>query len=130
MGASETQLYIDRAQDELRARRVNLTQALYGAAVTRAYHAMFYATNALFVSREISRSKHSGAIAAFGEHFVKTGLFETQYAKMLGNAFDSRPDSDYDVTFAADQALAEELLRDAQSFVDRVEQYLQQAGVL
>ena len=130
MGLPEIQLYIDRARDELRTTQINLSQALYGVAVTRAYYAMFYAANALLVSRGISRSKHSGVIAAFGEHFVKTGLIETQFAKMLGSAFDSRLDSDYDVTFAADQALAEELLRDARSFVDRVEQFLQGAGVL
>jgi uncharacterized protein (UPF0332 family) len=130
MGVPEIQLYIDRARDELRATQINLSEALYGVAVTRAYYAMFYAANALLVSRGISRSKHSGVIAAFGEHFVKTGLIETRYAKMLGSAFDSRLDSDYDVTFAADQALAEELLRDAQSFVDQVEQFLHRAGVL
>jgi hypothetical protein len=38
--------------------------------------------------------------------------------------------SDYNVTFAAERTLAEELLQDARRFVDRVEQYLQQAGIL
>ena len=68
--------------------------------------------------------------SAFGEHFVKTGLLETEYAKMLGHAFDSRLDSDYDVTFTAERALAEEVLHDAQRFVERAEEYLCQAGVL
>jgi uncharacterized protein (UPF0332 family) len=68
--------------------------------------------------------------SAFGEHFVKTGLIEVEYAKMLGHAFDSRLDSDYDVVFTAEQTLAEEMLRDARSFVDRAEQYLRRAGVL
>ncbi len=40
------------------------------------------------------RSKHCGVHSAFGEHFVKAGLIETEYAKMLGHAFDSRLDSD------------------------------------
>ena len=35
----------------------------------------------------------------------------------------------YDVTFTADRGLAEELIRDAQCFVERIVQYLSQAGM-
>jgi uncharacterized protein (UPF0332 family) len=130
MGASEIQLYLDRARHDLRATQINLEQGLYGVAVTRAYYAMFYAASALLASKGISRSKHSGVHSAFGEHFVKAGLIETEYAKMLGHAFDSRLDSDYDVVFTAERTLAEEMLRDARRFVDRAEQYLRRTGVL
>jgi uncharacterized protein (UPF0332 family) len=74
--------------------------------------------SALLTSKSISRRKHSGVISAFGEYFVKAGLIETEYAKMLGHAFDSRLDSDYDIAFSPDQPLAEKVLRDAQRFVD------------
>jgi uncharacterized protein (UPF0332 family) len=130
MSASEIQLYLDRAHHDLRATQINLGQGLYGVAVTRAYYAMFYAASAILASEGISRRRHSGVQSAFGEHFVKTGLFEAEYAKMLGHAFDSRLDSDYDIAFAAGQKLAEETLRDAHRFVDRAEQYLRRAGVL
>jgi uncharacterized protein (UPF0332 family) len=49
---------------------------------------------------------------------------------MLGQAFDSRLDSDYDIVFTPERALAEATLQDAQRFVERAEQYLQQAGAL
>jgi len=76
------------------------------------------------------RSKHSGVLSAFGEHFVKTGLIEPEYAKMLGNAFDSRLDSDYDIMFLVECKLAEDVLRDAQRFVERAADYLAQVGLL
>jgi uncharacterized protein (UPF0332 family) len=76
MGASEIQLYLERARHDLRATQINLEQGFYGVAVTRAYYAMFYAASALLASKEISRSKHSGVHSAFGEHFVKAGLEE------------------------------------------------------
>ena len=98
--------------------------------ITRAYYAMFYAASALLASEGISRSKHSGVHAASGERFVKGDLIEAEYAKMLGYAFDSRLDSDYDVEFVADQALAEDVLNDARRFVDRTERYLREAGEL
>ncbi len=130
MNTSEVQLYLDRAHQDVRATQVNLKQGLYGVAVTRAYYAMFYAASALLASKGISRSKHSGVRSAFGEHFVKTGLIESEYAKMLGHAFDSRLDSDYDISFTAERMLAEEMLHDVRRFVDRIEQYLLQVGAL
>jgi uncharacterized protein (UPF0332 family) len=130
MGTPEIQLYLDRARQDLHAAKNNLQHGFYGVAVTRAYYAMFYAASALLASKGLSRSKHSGVHSAFGEHFVKTGLIETEYVKMLGHAFDSRLDSDYDVVFTAERTLAEDVLRDAQRFVDRAEGYLRQAGVL
>ena len=87
MGALEIQLYLDRAHQDLQAAESNLNQGFYGVAVSRAYYAMFYATSALLASKGISRSKHSGVHSAFGEYFVKTGLIETEYVKMLGHAF-------------------------------------------
>ena len=32
---------------------------------------MFYAASAALLSRGVERSKHSGAIAAFGQHLVR-----------------------------------------------------------
>jgi uncharacterized protein (UPF0332 family) len=130
MNTSEIQLYLSRAQRDLQAAQSNLEQGYYDVTVTRSYYVMFYAASALLASKELSRSKHSGVRSAFGEYFVKTGLIEVEYARMLGHAFDSRLDSDYDLTFSASQSLAEEILRDAQKFFERVEQYLHREGAL
>jgi uncharacterized protein (UPF0332 family) len=127
---SEIRLYLDRACQDLRAAESNLQQSFYAVAVTRAYYAMFYAANAVLSSKGIARSKHSGVLSAFGEHFVKTGLIEPEYAKTLANAFDSRLDSDYDIMFLAERPLAQDVLRDAVRFVDRATEYLTQAGIL
>ena len=40
-------------------------------ALNRVYYAMFYAVPALLASRQLSASKHSGAIALFHRKFVK-----------------------------------------------------------
>lgn len=128
--SSEIQLYLDRVHQDLRAAESNIQQGFYGVAITRAYYAMFYSANGLLASKGIARSEHAGVLSAFGEIFIKPGLIETEYAKMLGQAFDSRLDSDYDLSFCADRALAEEIASDARRFVSRAEQYLRQAGVL
>jgi len=130
MAQSDIPLHLSRARQDLEAAESNVRHGFYAVSVTRAYYAMFYAASALLASKGISRSKHSAILAAFGEHFAKTGLIEPNYAKSFGHAFDARLDSDYDITFAADRALAEGVLGDAREFVERVDRYLREAGEL
>jgi uncharacterized protein (UPF0332 family) len=130
MAQPDVSLYLSRARRDLEAAESNLLHGYYAVAVTQAYYAMFYAASALLATKGISRSKHSVVLAAFGEHFAKTGLIESRYAKSLGHAFDARLDSDYDVAFAPDEALAMGVLGDAREFVERVQMYLKEAGEL
>jgi len=100
MNVSDIQLYLDRAHQALEASISNLQR------------------------------KHSGVISAFGQYFVNTGLIEVEYAKMFGQAFTSRLDSDYDIAFLLDDLLAETMAEDAQKFIDRIEKYLQVVDIL
>ncbi len=124
--SAESQLYLDQARRDLPAAQSNLDLGFYHVTVSRAYYAMFYAASALLTSQGITRSKHSGVLSAFGEFFVKPGLIEVEFAKMLGHAFDSRLDSDYDVIHRVDAATAEMVLTEARSFVARVEHYFEE----
>lgn len=130
MAQADVSLYLDRARKDLEAAESNLALGFHAVSVTRAYYAMFYAASALLASKGITHSKHSAVLAAFGEQFAKTGLIEADYAKAFGHAFDARLDSDYDITFAADEALAREVLSEALRFVDRAAQYLREVDAL
>ena len=66
--------------------------------------------------------------AAFGQYFVKPGLVEPEYSRMLINAFNVRLDSDYEVKPSLSRGLAEDILRDASQFVGRAILYLEQEG--
>jgi uncharacterized protein (UPF0332 family) len=125
---TETELYLERARKALQQARDNLNLGHYDVVTSRAYYTMFYAASALLVSKGISRSKHSGVYSAFGQYFVKPGLIGPQYSQMLVNAFNVRLDSDYEVRPTLNRALAEDILRDAHQFVERVAAYLQQEG--
>ncbi|MBI3760467.1 MAG: HEPN domain-containing protein [Chloroflexi bacterium] len=92
--------------------------------INRSYYAIFYAANGLLQTEKLQSSKHSGVLALFREHFVKTGKIETEFSKIYGKAFDSRMESDYDVEEWPDKALAEQILTGAEKFVARVEQEL------
>ena len=64
-------------------------------AASRAYYAMFYLAEALLLARNLTFSKRSAVIAAFGQHFVKTGLFAAEHHDALRTAFDERNVGDY-----------------------------------
>ncbi len=80
------------------------------------------------LSQDISRRKHSGVRSAFAQYFVKPGLIEPRYSRMLGNAFNVRLDSDYNIDSSPDLVLAEDTLRNAEQFVERALTYLQAEG--
>lgn len=125
---TETELYLKRAEHALEQARDNLNLGHHDVATSRAYYAMFYAATALLASKGISQSKHSGVHSAFGQHFVKPGLIESEYSRMLVNAFNVRLDSDYEVEPSVDKPLAEDILRDARQFVKMATAYLKHGG--
>ena len=77
-------------------------------AAGRAYYAMFYAASALLAEKGLHYRRHRGVHKAFAQHFVKTGLLDTQHHRHLLDAFDMRVLGDYgaDAVVSAEQATA------------------------
>jgi uncharacterized protein (UPF0332 family) len=123
---NEIGLYMEHAYKMLQAAEYNLAGEFYGSAVNRAYYAVFYAANALLATLGLSRSKHSGVIAAFRMHFVKTGLIEAEHSRVYGRLMDDRYLSDYEVALTIDPDVARQDLDGARDFVKRVQRYLEQ----
>jgi uncharacterized protein (UPF0332 family) len=114
----------------LRTGHLALEDDDYVTAVNRAYYAIFYAANALLVTRGLERSKHSGVIAAFRQHFVKTGLIEAEYSRFYGAAMDDRHEGDYEVESALDYDKARRDLDWAERFVARIETALREMEIV
>ena len=71
------------------------SSAISPVRLNRLYYAAFYAARALLATKALDSSRHSGVIALFQEHFVKTGLITTDAARALPRAFEKRQTSDY-----------------------------------
>jgi uncharacterized protein (UPF0332 family) len=122
----EVALYIEHARQMLQVAEHNLANGFHGSAINRAYYAIFYSANALLATQGLSRSKHSGVIAAFRQRFVKSGLIEAKYSDVYGRVMENRHVSDYEIELPVEPQVAEDDLRDAQRFVERVEQHLRE----
>ena len=126
----EVHLYLEHAQEMLQVAALNLAEGYDGSAINRAYYAIFYAASALLVTQGLARSKHSGVVAAFREHFVKSGFIEAEYSRIYGRVMDNRRVTDYEIELPIDAGVAERDLEDARRFLERAEQFLRQEGWL
>lgn len=65
--------------------------------VNRAYYSMFYGVLGLFnrFNTEHRTSRHSTVIAIFDREFVRTGIIDPRYSRMLHRLFDARQIADY-----------------------------------
>jgi uncharacterized protein (UPF0332 family) len=117
-------VYLDGARGALQSAQYNLEGSFYGVAVNRAYYAFFYAATALLLTLDITRSKHSGVLAAFREHFVRPGKFPVQDSRAYGKAFELRNVTDYEMLGRADSDQAQDIVEKANRFIARCETYL------
>ena len=88
---------IDKAGRALSAAQILLDGGSPDFSAGRAYYAMLYSAQALLTERGLHFRKHGGVHAAFGEHFVKTGILEQKYHRWLLDAYDKRLDGDYGI---------------------------------
>lgn len=117
--------YLARSRQAVETGQLVLAHEDYIAAVNRAYYAIFYAANALLATKGLERSKHSGVIAAFRQHFVKTGLVDAEFSRFYGAAMDERHAGDYELT-QLDYESASQQVVNAAKFLDQIEQILHQ----
>jgi len=122
----EIKSLIERAKKYLKSAEILLKEEDYESSVSRTYYAMFYSAQAMLLTKGLSFSSHKGVISAFGEHFVKTGIFPKEMGRELNRAFEKRQIGDYEYTFVISKAEAEEILKSGREFVERIAQYLRE----
>ncbi len=86
---------LEKSARSIDAAKLLFRDGHFDFAASRAYYAMFFAVEALMLDMDLSFSKHSAVIAAFGKEFVKTGIFDCRFHRSLLKAFDLRNAGDY-----------------------------------
>lgn len=121
---------MEQAHETLREAQILLGEAALRGTINRAYYAMFYALLALLATRQLSASKHSGALGLFDREFVKPGLFPRELSRSLRLAFDRRQTHDYGELVEEDPETVRRTLDDAKVFVSALETHLRSSGYL
>ncbi len=102
----------------------------YNLVSNRAYYAIFHAMRAVLALEEKDFEKHSAVISYFRKEYIKTQILPVEASRIIGNAFDSRNDSDYSDWYEVSQEDAEIQLQSAEEFLEMVEVFLNSKGVI
>ncbi|MFN0117574.1 MAG: HEPN domain-containing protein [Elusimicrobiota bacterium] len=119
----ESQLLLKRAKKYLESSELLINSGDFESATSRSYYSMFYGAQAVLLSKELSFSSHKAVISAFGEHFIKTGVFHKDLGRELNRAFEKRQLSDYEYDFVISEKEARVLLESAHVFFTEVSRY-------
>lgn len=112
--------YLREAEGRLKAAEDLVRAGDYKDSINRAYYAMFHAARALLLTRDLSPKTHEGLISLFGRDFVKSGVVEEEYGRILRRTEDMREKADYGGIEEVGMEVAERVLRDARRFVERM----------
>ena len=115
---------LDRAQEDLETAADNLANGKYRASVNRSYYAVFHSLRAVTALDGFDSGKHSGIIAFFNQHYVKTGVFDKALSKMIDSSYRLREKADYDDFFLVAKDDEEQQLEKASHIVQTVKQYI------
>ena len=119
---------LERARLSQKAAANLLRDGFPGFAASRAYYSMFYAAQALLLSKDMSLSSHSAVIAAYGKEFAKTKLLNPEFHRLLLEAQDKRNIGDYGMIGGIDDTEAQEILGCwSKKFLKAAEKYFTQA---
>ena len=116
---------IEKAKECLQTAKFVYGANDYLTVLNRSYYAIFHAIRAILAVDGVDRRKHSGVIAYFQQHYVKSGIFSKEYSTIVQDAFEVRQESDYEDFYVISKEEAEIQLANAGKFVETVDRYLQ-----
>lgn len=109
-----------KAQQYLRSSAVLLETGDFDSTASRAYFAMFYAAQALLMNRNASLPSGSGIRRAFVEQFVENGPLPDRAKEALNRGYELQEVGDYSQEFVVSERDAEQLLSEAEAFVNSI----------
>lgn len=128
MGGSVTDLSkyrLETAKDDLTTAKRNFDDARYRASVNRSYYVIFHALRAITALDQYDSSKHSGIMAYVNQHYVKTGIFDKGFSKLIDSAFRLREKADYEDFYVVAIEDARRQIEKAETVIAAVEAYAQ-----
>jgi uncharacterized protein (UPF0332 family) len=99
------------------------------AAVNRIYYGLFYSLLALSLRFNYETSKHQQLIGWFNKEFIRSGLIEKEFGRILRDAFENRTSGDYDSFVEFNQTEVLIFFAEMKSFIERIEIFIRESYV-
>lgn len=114
----------ETAKSDLKVAKMLYEAKEFRSSVNRSYYSIFHALRSVLALDGFDSGKHSGIIAYFNEHYVKTGEFDKTISKDVSTSYKLREKSDYQDFYIVSQQEAAEQIEKAERILDRIENYL------
>jgi uncharacterized protein (UPF0332 family) len=88
------------------------------------YYAILYFAEAGLISKGYQISSYKEVVPAFGQHFIKTGIFQEEFYDILHTAFNMGEIGSYGVCIKMNKEEAERNLRNVRKFAEAIKAYL------
>lgn len=121
---NQIEALIEKAHRYLKSAKLLINDGDYDSAVSRSYYAMFYSAEAALLKKKMTCNSHKAVISAFGQYFVKTGIFDKRMGRDLNIIFGERQLGDYESNFSISEDQALNTFKNAQRFVEHVAEWL------
>lgn len=112
---------LDKSKRLLTQAKILLTSREYDGSINRSYYAIFNAVRAVLALVRVDSRSHQGVMSYFDRYFVKPGLFEKEFSKIIHTAFDSRQDNDYEDFYVPSKDEAQEQYDNAVRLIGEIE---------
>jgi len=119
-------LRISLGEGKLQVAKDLIEKRHYNDAISKSYYAMFYAARALLLAKGEDPHSHKGVVTLFSKYFVKNGMIEKSYGKMLSVAKQAREDCDYEERIRSTYEEAKDALNNAREFVRKCKKVVEQ----
>jgi uncharacterized protein (UPF0332 family) len=124
----KVKVLLERADSNLQAAKLLFNEGFNDAAISRAYYSMYYATEAILLTKKLKFSSHKGVISQFGLNFVKNGPLPSDLGRDLNNAFQDRSLGDYGFDLDITTEMVDESILRAEKFIIALKKYLSEEG--
>lgn len=112
--------YQELALEEIENIKLLITKNRSRLAASRCYFSCFYAMKFQLDKRNIVSSSHKQTAVEFRKHFIKTGILDKKYSKMLTKLVKIREASDYDLLWTINNESIKDLFEITKDFVNKV----------
>lgn len=118
------QSLVEKSKQSIEAAEYLLEKKFTDFSTSRSYYSMFYLIEAVLLTKNLSFSKHSGVISAFGKEFIKTKIFDEKFHKYILEAFQFRNEGDYGASYSIEFAISERILSNSKELLSVIANYI------
>jgi len=112
------------ALDTIKEVQFQIDNGYLRIAVNRIYYGMFYLLLALSLKNGYKTSKHQQLIGWFNKEFIKTGIIDKKYGRIIHKAFEDRSDGDYGLFVEFSKEEVVQKLEDMKEFIDIIQKHI------